>query len=661
MLVASPTSFVVLEALDAGQVFQQALPEYAAGGFVAALLAAAALLIRRLPFLGRCAASLGAFLLAAAGAFVLTHSPALALTALLGLAAGVGWLWYDELPLTAASEDDRPSPAGVGPDCALALLAWLLVGPVRAASSEAARVAAVVAIALCMVRGAQRVLGHWSARSLRILVTALLSLPAVVSLAAVAAGALQPGHGINILAVGPALLLLWAWTQGRRQDEPTWWGAVLEHPARLLVVTFVSLSGIGAALLSLPASSQGPAVSALDATFTAVSAVCVTGLVVLDTPTTWTGFGQGILLALFQLGGLGIMTFYAAAIPLLGRRLSLRHERALAGALSIDDRGRLFRTLMRVLAVTFGCELVGAGLLFTAFSIDGQLRGEALWRAVFTSVSAFCNAGFALQSDSLVAYQRNPFVLHTVAFLIIAGSLSPAAVVAVPRLLTRKRRTLSLELKLIFTVSALLLVLGSVTYAAFEWSESLGHLGVADRLHNAWLQSVSRTAGFNSVALSDTRVATQTMMIFLMFIGGSPGSTAGGIKTTTFAALCLAVFAALQGRSEAIAFRRRLSHVSVYKAAAITTMGILSVIVVLVTVLLSQPLPPQVAVFEVVSALGTVGFSLGGTALLDEIGKVLVILCMLAGRVGPLTLFVILVERRYDTTWVYPHEELHVG
>jgi len=659
LLIASPTSFVVLEALEVGQAFQLGLPPAALGALIAGLLAFAAAVIRRSPFLGRCAASVAAFLLAAASAFVLTHAPTIVLAVLLLLAAGAAWLWYDELPLATAWDTDRLPSAAVGPDCCLALVAWYLVGPGEGATSAPARVAAVLAVGLCMLAGGTRIVAHWSPLP-RLLAIALLGLPPVVSLGAVAAGSLPAGHGLDILGVGPALLLLWSWTQGRGQ-EPAWWGSILEHPARLLVVTFLTLSCLSAVLLSLPASSQGHAVSALDAAFTAVSAVCVTGLLVLDTPSTWSGFGQGVLLASFQLGGLGIMTFYAAAIPLLGRRLSLRHERALAGALSIDDRGHLFRTLGRVLAVTFGCELIGTLLLFAAFTLDGELRGEALWRAVFTSVSAFCNAGFALQSDSLVAYQKSPFVLHTVALLVVAGSLSPAAVVALPRLVSRRRRTLPLELKLIFTVTAALLLLGTLIILAFEWSGSLAHLGVVDRFHNAWLQSVGRTAGFNSVALKESHVATQTVMIFLMFIGGSPGSTAGGIKTTTFAALFLAVVAALQGRSEAVAFGRRLSHVSVYKAAAITTIGILAAFVVLVAILLTQPLPPQIAVFEVVSALGTVGLSLGGTELLDEIGKVLIILCMLAGRVGPLTLFVVLVERRYDSAWVYPHEELHVG
>ncbi len=660
LLIASPTSFVVLDALELGRAFRLGLPPTALGSLVAGLLAFAAMVIRRRPLLGRCAASSAAFLLAAASAFVLTHAPTIVLAALLVLAAGTAWLWYDELPLPTSRETGAQRSAAVGPDCCLALVAWYLVGPGEAATSAPAWVAAVLAVGLCMLMGATRLVSHWSPLPVRLLAIALLSLPPFVSLAAVAANALPAGHGLGVLGVGPVLLLLWAWTQGR-DHEPSWWGAILEHPARLLVVTFLSLSCLSAVLLSLPASSQGPAVSALDATFTAVSAVSVTGLLVLDTPSTWSGLGQGVLLASVQLGGLGIMTFYAAAIPLLGRRLSLRHERALAGALSIDDRGHLFRTLARVLAVTFGCELIGTLLLFSAFSLDGELRGEALWRAAFTSISAFCNAGFTLQSDSLVAYQANPFILHTVALLVVAGSLSPAAVVALPRLVSRRRRTLPLELKLIFTVGAALLVLGTMTNVIFEWSRSLSHLGFADRLHNAWLQSVSRTAGFNSVALEETHVATQVVMIFLMFIGGSPGSTAGGIKTTTFAALFLAVVAALQGRSEAVAFGRRLSHVSVYKAAAITTIGILAAFVVLVAVLLTQPLPPPTAVFEVVSALGTVGSSVGGTEQLDEVGKILIIFCMLAGRVGPLTLFVVLVERRYDSAWVYPHEELHVG
>lgn len=659
--VASPTGYVVLEAIDPRYALQGSWAAHGRGGLlVAGLLLAAAASITRLPAVGRTLASLAAFLLAGVGAFALAHSPAVALTVLLVLAAAMAWLWVDEKAPRVDAEDEEAQPnlAGVSTECSLALLAWFLVGPGQAATSSGALFAATLALALATMAGARRILE--GGPRIRWLVAALLSLPPIVSLAAVLLGRIPPGSGIDLLAVGPLLLLLWSTFKRRSLGEASWLGAVLEHPARLVVVTFLVLSAGGALLLSLPASSPLP-ITGLDALFTSVSAVCVTGLVVVDTVDTWTTWGHGVLLALMQLGAVGIMTFYAAMMPLLGRRLSMRHERAVAGALSIEDRGHLYGVLRRILAVTLGSEILGTALLFGAFRWEGQLVGEALWKAVFTAVSAFCNAGFTLSSSSLVAYQINPLVLHTVATLVVVGSLSPAAVVALPRVLGRSRRKLSLELKLVYTVSALLLVTGTLAYLAFEWNASLAGLSVADRLHNAWFQAVSRTAGFNSVALEETRWATHAVMIFLMFVGGSPGGTAGGIKTTTFAVLCLAVLAALQGRNEAEAFGRRLHHVSVYKAAAITTMGILSVVVVLIVLLSSQPLPPHVAAFETVSALGTVGWSLGGTAELDEIGKSILILCMLAGRVGPLTLFVILVERRYDSIWVYPHEDVRVG
>jgi trk system potassium uptake protein len=433
VLVASPTSYVVLEALGQGQTFLRGTYTMASEGLVALLLAAAGLLIIRLPSVGRWLASLGAFLMAGAGAFVLTQSPALALTSILGLLVGVAWLWYDELPAVAPSPEDRTVLGGVGVESLLALLSWLLVGPSQAATSEGARLAAVLAISLCVIFGARRALGTVSPRSVRLVVTVLLSLPPLISLGAMGVGVLEPGHGINLLAIGPALLLLWGWSRGAGSGEVPWWSSILEHPARLLVVTFLALASLGAAVLMLPQSSSGALeVSGLDAVFTAVSAVCVTGLVVLDTPTAWSPLGQAIILGLIQLGGLGIMTFYAAAVPLLGRRLSMRHERAIAGALSIEDRGHLYGSLRRVLGVTFGCELAGTLLLLLAFSSEGQLRGEALWQAVFTSISAFCNAGFALDSQSLSIYGGNPLVLHTVAAVIIAGGLSPLAVISLP-------------------------------------------------------------------------------------------------------------------------------------------------------------------------------------------------------------------------------------
>jgi trk system potassium uptake protein TrkH len=445
------------------------------------------------------------------------------------------------------------------------------------------------------------------------------------------------------------------------REAPPLLGEVLEHPARLVVATFAALSICGSVLLALPASSAGDEqIGFLDAAFTAISATCVTGLVVVDTGSAFSVLGQGVVLVLIQVGGLGIMTFYTVALGALGRRLSLRHELAVAGAASIEDQAHLFRALGRVLVVTFVFEAIGAAILFLRFAMGSDSIEMATWRAVFTSISAFCNAGFALQPDSLISYNHDPAVLNVVGLLIVAGGLSPAVVLSLPAM--RRGRVVPLQNRLILTVSAVLLVGAFVSYLAFEWSHSLEGLSFLHKLDNAWFQSITlRTAGFNSVDLTRTQPVTQAMMNATMFVGGSPGGTSGGIKTTTAALLLLAVVAALRGRPDATAFGRRVDHASVYKAAAVATIGVLSVLVAVIAVLLTQSMPANVALFEVVSALATVGLSLGGTAELDEIGKILIMICMFVGRIGPLTLFLFLMERRMTTPFLLPDEQVDVG
>lgn len=439
------------------------------------------------------------------------------------------------------------------------------------------------------------------------------------------------------------------------------WPMILEHPARLLVATFAALCFGGTALLALPlAASTGASVGILDALFTSVSAVCVTGLIVPDTPNAFGAFGQAAIALLIQLGGLGIMTFYSTALSVLGRRLSLRHESAIAGAMSIEDRSQLFGQLGGVLRVTLVSEAMGALVLFLAFLRHDASAGQALWRATFTSISAFCNAGFALQSDSLIGYNRDPLVIHTVGALIVLGGLSPVVVTALPRLFRRRRATL--QAKLILSTTAALLLFGFVAFAAFEWTNTLDDMSLGDRLTNAWFQSITpRTAGFNSIDTAAMRPATQTLTIALMFIGGSPGSTAGGIKTTTFAILALAVMTALRRRSAAEVFGRRIGHATVYKAAAVLTLGVVASIGALLALQLTQTIELDLVVFEVVSALATVGLSIGATPLLDAVGKLVIVACMFAGRVGPLTLFLFLTEQGFSPAGGHPEEEVDVG
>ena len=583
----------------------------------------------------------------------LLADPAMAFVLGMGGGAAVGAVWL--VPLSDVASPLEP-PAGR--PVALRWAAWvagaawigLSVADLDHTSEGRAAITACLAIALLHALAWVPLGLRENPMRARILAVALI-------LAALVPLVLAARPAVIVPALG-AVTLLAVWiTPG----VGVVWATIVEHPARLLVATFFLLCAAGTPLLALPeAAESGASVGLLDAAFTAVSAVCVTGLIVLDTPDVFSFAGEAFILLLIQVGGLGIMTFYTAAMTALGRRLSLRQESAIAGAVGIQDRAVLVSALGRVLRVTFAAEAAGALLLTVLFLGEGEPFAEAVWRGVFTSISAFCNAGFALQRTSLVEYATDPGILHTVAVLIIVGGLSPAVIVALPALARRKPTTL--QTKLILATTAVLLVAGFLAFLAFEWSNTLGEMSIADRLHNAWFQSVTlRTAGFNSVDLALTRPATQTMMIAMMFVGGSPGGTAGGVKTTTFAVLVLAVVAALRKRADAQSFGRRVRHDSVYKAAAVMTLGVMSAVAALIALQLTQRMDVGVATFETVSALATVGLSTGGTTMLDGVGKILIMLCMFAGRVGPLTLFLFLTEHGTTPAITVPDQEVDVG
>lgn len=390
--------------------------------------------------------------------------------------------------------------------------------------------------------------------------------------------------------------------------------------------------------------------------------MCVTGLITLDTPQAFSTLGKVILLLLIQVGGLGIMTFSTAALWALGKRLSLRHEGAVASLISTRDRGRLFDSAREILLLTVSAEGVGAALLWVAFWRAGDAPGEAAFRALFTSISAFCNAGFALQTDSLIPYQTSPVVLHVVAVLVILGGLSPLAILGGVRLLRRSNQPVSAQAKLCLAASAVLLLAGFFLLLPFEWGASLAHLGPVDRLHNAWFQSVTlRTAGFNSVDLTQQVPASFLLMLVFMFIGGSPGGTAGGIKTTTAALLFLGIFRIMRGEAGVTIWSRMITPSSMQKAGVIVTIATTLMIGGLGALLLTQNVDPALLLFEVVSALGTVGLSLGATAQLDTIGKIIIMACMFFGRVGGLTFLLVLTTRRRAPAMGYPQEEIDVG
>ncbi|MCB9780710.1 MAG: potassium transporter TrkH [Alphaproteobacteria bacterium] len=465
------------------------------------------------------------------------------------------------------------------------------------------------------------------------------------------------------LLVAPVLLALaellaLARAASRRHEDVV--DALLGSPVNLLVASFVGLAVAGTGLLLLPFSTTRPgSIGSLDALFTAVSASCVTGLAVLDTPVDFTPFGQLVILVLIQLGGLGIMAFATAAAVLLGRRLGVKEELAAAQLMGgAGTRADLESALFTMFRVTFVTELVGVLLLAPMFWQAGDTPLQALWRAVFTSISAFCNAGFALQSDSLVGYQETPGVLLVLSVVIVVGSLGPAVIATTTW--ARPRRQ-PLHNRLVLVTTAALLLVPFVAFLAIEWDHAFAGLGAGDRVVNAWFQSVTlRTAGFNAVDLTALQPASWTLSILAMLVGGSPGSTAGGAKTTTLAVLMLAVWAAVRGHHEAEAFGRRIPHRTVYEAAAIVTVFLILSAGALLALQLTQELPLDEAIFEVVSALATVGLSTGATGRLDAIGKLVITACMFAGRVGPLTVFILLAGRS-GTPRRYPLEAVQVG
>lgn len=415
---------------------------------------------------------------------------------------------------------------------------------------------------------------------------------------------------------------------------------LVNHPARLLFTTFLLLCLSGTLLLSLPVSATRD-ISVLDAAFTAVSASCVTGLVVLDTGKDFTGVGQGFILLLIQLGGLGIMSITSVALYSIGRRPSLAQEHLMNRLTELEGDWHLYDALALIFKFTFLVELTGGAILTFCLMRAGESFGDALWEGVFTSVSAFCNAGFSTHGENLVLYQSDPLILCTVSFLIIVGGLSPLVCLSLPRWLAGK--TVPLSARLVFVTTSILLAAGTLGILAFEWNGILKDLGIGAKVSNAWFQAVTlRTAGFNSVDLGAISAPTFLLMVFMMFVGGSPGSTAGGIKTTVLAVLSLTFWNNILNREEIIVGGRRIPPRTVFKAVTIAGAYALVLFAVVFMLLMTQQIPARLLVFETGSALGTVGLSMNATNRLDEIGRILIILTMFIGRIGPITLLMLL-------------------
>jgi trk system potassium uptake protein TrkH len=438
-------------------------------------------------------------------------------------------------------------------------------------------------------------------------------------------------------------------------------------PAMVLLAGFAAVIAIGTAILMLPLSSaDGTWTRPLDALFTATSAVCVTGLVVLDTGTYWSPFGHVVILLLIQVGGFGFMTGSTLLLFLLiGRRTGLRDRIRVQASTGVPELGSVTTLVKRVGLFTIAVEVGGLLLLTVGFLLEGLDPGTAAWWGLFHSISAFNNAGFDLTGDfkSLADYPDAVWILGPIAVLIILGGLGYAIVGDV--LEKRRWRRWALETKLVVLTSVALIVAGAVSIGIFEWSNpaTLGALPEGQRPLNALFESITlRTAGFSVLDTGSLVNASLFVVIALMFIGGASGSTAGGIKVNTFSVLLVAIVASARGLPSAVAFGRRVQHVLIYRALSV---ALLSIAFVFTTGLLLELVAPDAAIvdiiFEAVSAFATVGASTGITPDLPDPARVIVIVAMYVGRLGPLTLVLALTARAHTVRSRPAIETMRIG
>jgi trk system potassium uptake protein TrkH len=455
------------------------------------------------------------------------------------------------------------------------------------------------------------------------------------------------------------------------------WGRVrglLVHlqtrPGRVLAISFLFTILAGALLLTLPAATaDGRGAPLLTALFTATSAVCVTGLVVVDTGSYFSRFGHWVILALIQAGGLGIMTLSISVFLLFRRRLGLR-TRSVMQHLKHETSVQSLVSLVRyIIGTTILIESIGLTVLWFCWRDLVTAPGERFFVSLFHSISAFCNAGFTLFPDSLAGPAgANPIILMTVAVLIVIGGLGFTVIATIlDRDLIRRgpRRSfhrLNTQTRLVLVVSGLLLVAGTGAIFFLEFHRSLATMPAGEKLLTAFFHSVTaRTAGFHRVNMVEMLPVTLLLTIMLMFIGAAPGSTGGGIKVTTLGVLVLSVRAMLKEREDVEIAGRTIPKSTVYRAIAITVISFSVVTGSLLVLIATQRGSFEVLVFETISAFANVGLSLGATSELDGAGRLLLILLMFIGRIGPLTLTLAIGEKFRRVEYRYPEARLMVG
>lgn len=431
---------------------------------------------------------------------------------------------------------------------------------------------------------------------------------------------------------------------------------------QIIILGFAGVIVLGALLLMLPISTQNGAVTPFSKTlFTATSAVCVTGLVVFDTASYWSGFGQLIILIMIQIGGLGVISVASFLSMLAGRKISLMQRQTMQNALSAPQMGGIVKLTRFIFLVSFAIEGIGALLLMPVFMTRYGIRG--IWMAVFHSVSAFCNAGFDLmgnqtgQYSSLTSFAGSGYVTLVICLLIMIGGIGFLTWKDIAVKKTRFKEY-SMQTKVILVTTAILIVIPAV----FFFFSDFANEPLKDRICMSVFQAVTpRTAGFNTADLNKMSDAGRSVMMLLMLIGGSPGSTAGGMKTTTIAVLFANAIAVFRKRQNANCYGRRIDDSTVKNASAILFMYVFFSMLSAIIISITDGIPMQMGMFETFSAIGTVGLTLGITPTLSAVSRFVLILLMFFGRVGGLTIIYAAFSQKDASTLKYPMENITVG
>jgi len=444
------------------------------------------------------------------------------------------------------------------------------------------------------------------------------------------------------------------------------------------VLAFLGLICLGAFLLMLPAASIGHRIGLVDALFSATSAACVTGLVVLDTGTALTTFGQSVVLGLIQVGGLGIMTMSTAFLLMLGKRLSGREHVVVKNTIAKGRIGSLRLLIGYVMLITFTCEFVGAVILYLRFQkVTDFSPYRAFYHAVFHSVSAFCNAGFSLNRNSLMNFGQDWCITATIGGLILLGGIGFVVLFNLSHFyFWRKNRLqrgrIRLHSKLALLTSLILLAVMFGSLLAGEWSNTIRGLPLGEKVSRCFFQALTpRTAGFNTLPVEKLAPENQWLTMLMMFVGASPSGTGGGIKTSTFAIILAAVYASIVGRERVTIWKKTIPREVIWKAITIIIIGLAVIFAASFLLLLSEAgnisarssggIASDI-IFEVVSAFGTVGLSHGITPQLSSFGKLVIIATVFIGRVSPLALVLIIGRSgRISSPVTYPEEMVSVG